>query len=121
MTWPALARAGLEPVLAARAARLPDDGDTDISVGQFVSSRFGPQVTRAFVDPLLGGLHSGSVDTLSLRACAPSLVPAATSGRSLVRRRRAARAPRPPVARLRSRSPPGRRAWPGSCRPWPRG
>lgn len=99
MTWPALARAGLEPVLAARVARLPDDGDTDISVGDFVSSRFGRQVTRAFVDPLLGGLHSGDVDALSLRACAPSLVPAATSGRSLVRRRRAAGGPPAPAGR----------------------
>lgn len=89
MSVPGLLRAALEPALAASVGRLAQDGDADISVGEFVRARFGPQVTRSFVDPLLGGLHSGDVDRLSLRACAPSLVSAATSGRSLVRGRRA--------------------------------
>lgn len=81
---PALARAGLEPVLARTGARLPDDPEVDVSVGDFVGGRFGAQVREAFVDPLLGGLHSGDVSRLSLRACTPSLVPAATSGHSLI-------------------------------------
>ncbi|NYE01791.1 oxygen-dependent protoporphyrinogen oxidase [Kineosphaera limosa] len=98
MTVPGLLRAALEPLLASRVGRLSADPDSDIAVGAFVSGRFGRQVTAAFVDPLLGGLHSGDVDRLSLRACAPSLVPAATSGSSLVRSRRAAQAPAAPAA-----------------------
>lgn len=80
----ALARAGLEPIIARTATRLPDDPEVDVSVGDFVAGRFGASVREAFVDPLLGGLHSGDVSRLSLRACTPSLVPAATTGRSLV-------------------------------------
>lgn len=92
MSVPGLARAGLEPLVAGLRGRLRGEHD-DLSVGDFVSARFGREVSASFVDPLLGGLHSGDVDRLSLRACAPSLVPAATSGASLVRRRRAGGAP----------------------------
>ncbi|MDO5711396.1 MAG: protoporphyrinogen oxidase, partial [Micrococcales bacterium] len=82
-----LARAGLEPAYARTTARLSQDPQIDISVGDFVAGRFGQEVSDAFVDPLLGSLHAGDVSRLSLRACAPSLVSAATTGRSLVRRR----------------------------------
>ncbi|GAA6526500.1 protoporphyrinogen oxidase [Intrasporangium sp. DVR] len=86
-----LGRAGLEPLLARLRPGLADD--EDISVGEFVSSRFGHEVTQRFIDPLLGSLHAGDVHRLSLRACAPALVDAATQRRSLVRRR-----PAPPSA-----------------------
>lgn len=88
MTLIGLARAGLEPVMAAVRRPLDPDRGSDISVGSFVTRRFGREVTERFVDPLLGGLHAGDVNALSLRACAPSLVPAASSRRSLVFRRR---------------------------------
>ncbi|MCB8957224.1 MAG: protoporphyrinogen oxidase [Nocardioides sp.] len=91
LTWSGLARAGLEPAAARRMPALADDGD--MSVGDFVTRRFGGAVTHAFVDPLLGTLHSGDVSRLSLRGCAPALVPAATHRRSLVLRRRAAGPP----------------------------
>lgn len=93
LSVPGLVRAGLEPLVAGVRGRLRGEHD-DLSVGGFVSARFGGEVSASFVDPLLGGLHSGDVDRLSLRACAPSLVPAATTGASLVRRRRAAGPPR---------------------------
>ncbi|QIK75792.1 protoporphyrinogen oxidase [Nocardioides piscis] len=83
--WAALARAGLEPVVARASRPLP--AGRDVSVGDFVTRRFGRQVTATFVDPLLGSLHAGDVGRLSLRACAPALVPAATGRRSLVLRR----------------------------------
>ncbi|MCA1783404.1 MAG: protoporphyrinogen oxidase, partial [Intrasporangiaceae bacterium] len=60
----------------------------------FVAARFGDQVADRFVDPLLGSLHAGDVRTLSLRACAPALVPTATAGTSLVARRRGRPTPR---------------------------
>lgn len=84
MTLPGLVRAGLEP-LTARLRRPPALGPgNDVAVGEFVAARFGRQVVDRFVDPLLGGLHSGDVRRLSLRATAPMLVPAAAEGRSLM-------------------------------------
>ncbi|MEP7161138.1 MAG: protoporphyrinogen oxidase [Dermatophilaceae bacterium] len=84
MTVPGLARAGLEPIAARLRGRRPVGPGQDISVGDFVAGRFGRQVVDRFVDPLLGGLHSGDVRQLSLRATTPSLVGAASSGRSLM-------------------------------------
>lgn len=81
-----LLRAGLEPV----TARL--SGAADVSVGAFVRRRFGRTVTHQFVDPLLGNLHGGDIDRLSLRATAAQLVPAAEQRRSLLLRK----APPPP-------------------------
>lgn len=87
-----LVRAGLEPLFCRRI-------DADISVGAFVSHRFGREVTETFVDPLLGNLHSGTIHGLSLQATAPQLVPIAREGRSLLVRalrpspRRSAAAP----------------------------
>lgn len=80
-----LVRAGLEPVTARR--RVADD----ISVGTFVRRRFGHQVADRFVDPLLGSLHSGDIDRLSLTSVAPQLVESARQGRSLILKRTPAR------------------------------
>lgn len=80
-----LGRAGLEPLAARLRPALA--ADEDVSVGEFISSRFGREVTAQFIDPLLGSLHAGDVHRLSLRACTPSLADAATRRRSLVRRR----------------------------------
>lgn len=82
----ALARAGLEPLFARKVSG-------DISVGAFTTGRFGRRVTETFVDPLLGNLHAGDVDRLSLVSTAPQLVPVAREGRSLVLRKR----PTPPA------------------------
>ena len=74
----ALARAGLEPLLARRKVT------EDISVGAFITRRFGRAVAETFVDPLLGNLHAGDIDRLSLFSTAPQLAPLAREGRSLV-------------------------------------
>jgi oxygen-dependent protoporphyrinogen oxidase len=76
----------MEPLAARRMPPLTPD--SDVSVGEFVSKRFGAAVSRAYVEPLLGTIHGGDVGRLSLRATSPSLVPAATDRRSLVLRRR---------------------------------
>jgi oxygen-dependent protoporphyrinogen oxidase len=98
-----IGRAGLEPVAARLRPAL--GADEDISVGEFVTGRFGSEVTERFVDPLLGSLHAGDVHRLSLRACAPGLVEAATQRRSVVARRsssrvRSAGTPRPDASGL---------------------
>ena len=89
LSLPGMVRAGLEPFLARMTPPLP--GDQDISVGNFLSSRFGNEVVRRFVDPMLGSLHSGDVYQLSLRGNAPQLVEAAEHNKSLMLRR----APKP--------------------------
>lgn len=79
MTLPGMARAGLEPLLA-RLRKSPEDQ----SVGSFIRGRFGNEVADLFVDPLLGNLHSGDVDKLSLHSTAPQLIGKATEGTSLL-------------------------------------
>jgi protoporphyrinogen/coproporphyrinogen III oxidase len=97
----------LSPVGLARAAAEPlvpaVDVSDDVSVGDFLTRRFGQQVTDRLVDPLLGSLHGGDVSRLSLQAATPQLAAAAAQRRSLVlrTRRRGHRGP-PPMATLRS-------------------
>jgi oxygen-dependent protoporphyrinogen oxidase len=73
-----IGRAALEPLVARRRIC-----DGDVAVGDFVAHRFGREVAERFVDPLLGGIHSGDIHRLSLRACAPQLAPLHASGRSV--------------------------------------
>lgn len=72
-----LLRAGTEP-LRARSH------DADVSVGQFITERFGPEVGRAVVDPLLGGIHAADIDSFSLAVAAPALVRTVRDGESIV-------------------------------------
>lgn len=53
--------------------------DEDVDVRQFVAGRFGSQVADRFVDPMLGGLHSGDINRLSLQSAAPRLLEVARS------------------------------------------
>ncbi|GAB3708317.1 protoporphyrinogen oxidase [Mariniluteicoccus flavus] len=89
LTVAQLARAGLEPVMARRKM------SGDMSVGDFTTRRFGRAVTEIFVDPLLGNLHAGDVDRLSLRSTAAQLLPAAEGGESIVLRKRPPAPPGP--------------------------
>lgn len=77
-----LFRAGLEPLVPRR------DIGSDIGVGEFVSQRFGRQVVERFVDPLLGSLHAGDVNRLSLRAITPDIAAVADARGSLILKRR---------------------------------
>lgn len=107
MTPAGLARAGAEPLAARRMGPVDLSAGHDVSVADFVTARFGAEVTDRFVDPLLGSLHSGDVRRLSLRACAPALVGPATRGQSLLGERPMAAARRR-VSRLNRRgSQPG--------------
>lgn len=77
-----LVRAGLEPLVPRTAT------DDDVAVGHYLGRRFGRQVTERLIDPLLGGLHSGDIDRLSLAAATPQLAHLARRHRSLLFRRR---------------------------------
>ncbi len=72
-------RAGLDLWLPSRA---PTD---DVSIGRLVRRRLGREVFERLIDPLLGGIHGGSADELSVRATAPQLAAAMRSRRGLVR------------------------------------
>jgi oxygen-dependent protoporphyrinogen oxidase len=74
-----LARACLDLVLPADAAA------DDRSVAALVDARLGREVRQRLVDPLLGGIHAGSTEHLSLAATAPQLDAARCEHRSLLR------------------------------------
>ena len=81
----------------------------DPTVAQVVRPRLGDEVVDRLVQPLLGGVHAGSVDRISAGSTVPDIVELARSQRSLVlalrRRRRAApkpvAPPAPPLVSLR--------------------
>ena len=63
-----LARIEAEPALGP----YPPLAD-DVSVGHLVTGRFGSEVTRRLVDPLLGGIYAGHADAISMQAALPAL------------------------------------------------
>jgi protoporphyrinogen/coproporphyrinogen III oxidase len=67
-------RVRLEPTLPA------EDGTADISVGDLVDRRFGPEVTDRLVEPLLGGVYAGNARLISARAAVPQLLTYAARG-----------------------------------------
>lgn len=81
-----LLRAGFEPIIPRRVL------SGDIGVGEYVGKRFGREVVERFVDPVLGSLHAGDVNKLSLRAITPELASIADSQRSVMMSRRGQKA-----------------------------
>ncbi len=57
----------------------------DRSIGPLVSRKLGRAVTETLVDPLIGGIHAGSVDDMSAAAVFPPLLAAAGRRGSLMR------------------------------------
>ncbi|HEY8550961.1 MAG TPA: protoporphyrinogen oxidase [Vicinamibacterales bacterium] len=73
----------------------------DESVGAFLRRRFGDEMVAAIGQPLLGGIHAGDIDRLSLQALFPRLAKADAKGGSLLRTLRADREPRDPDGAFR--------------------
>jgi len=73
-----IARAALEPFVP----RSRDLGD--VAVGTALGRRFGSQVVDRVVEPLLGGLHAGDLERLSLRSATPQLAALLDRHRSVV-------------------------------------
>jgi protoporphyrinogen/coproporphyrinogen III oxidase len=67
----------------------------DRSIGPLVARKLGRRVVDMLVDPLIGGIHAGSVDDMSAAATFPPLLVAAQKRGSLMR---ALRAEVPPLA-----------------------
>ena len=70
-------RAALEPLVPGRPLV------ADEAVGALVRRRFGTEVQRRLVDPLVGGISAGDTDRLSVEVVAPQLAAAARRHRSL--------------------------------------
>ncbi|WP_280268791.1 protoporphyrinogen oxidase [Nocardia wallacei] len=52
----------------------------DVSVGALVGDRFGEQVVRRSVDPMLGGVYAGLANSIGVRAALPTLAAALDAG-----------------------------------------
>lgn len=74
----ALARIPWDHVLAASRT------GADISVGDYVGHRIGPQPVERLVGPALAGVYAGDVITLSMRATMPALFRQVQDERSLL-------------------------------------
>jgi oxygen-dependent protoporphyrinogen oxidase len=61
----------------------------DRSIGPLVARKLGQRVADRLVDPLIGGIHAGSVDDMSAAAIYPPLLAAAQKRGSLMRALRA--------------------------------
>ena len=75
----ARARIALEPLVPVRRDR------TDESIASFFRRRFGAASVDRIAQPLLGGIHAGSIERLSLRALFPRLAEAEHSGQRALR------------------------------------
>jgi oxygen-dependent protoporphyrinogen oxidase len=101
--WPA-ARSGIlggrGQLALARDALLPRPNKRgpigDRSIGPLVARKLGERVVDRLADPLIGGIHAGSVDDMSASATFPPLLAASQKRGSLMRALRAAM-PAPPV------------------------
>ncbi|MXV90381.1 MAG: protoporphyrinogen oxidase [Acidimicrobiia bacterium] len=58
---------------------------TDRSVGALIRDRLGDEVLERIVGPLVGSIHAGDCDRLSVQAAAPALAEAARRDASLIR------------------------------------
>lgn len=98
-TWTGLLRYDLLPVAArvrlALEPLIPRGGSGDESIGDFFARRFGRATVGLIAQPLLGGIHSGDVSSLSLRTLLPRLADAERRGSVLRWIRRVASTPDP--------------------------
>ena len=83
LSIPARARVALDRFIARRT------GDQDESVGAFFRRRFGQETVTAIAEPLLGGIHAGNIDALSMRSLFPRFVEAESRHGSVLKAFRA--------------------------------
>lgn len=87
-SWPGKLRLLAEPLVPRRAAAGEE------SIARFVRRRLGREAWERLADPLLGGIHAGDSEALSVDATFPRLVEMEARHGSLVRGMRAAAAQR---------------------------
>jgi oxygen-dependent protoporphyrinogen oxidase len=80
LPWRARARIAMEPLAWRRKAATDDE-----SVATFFRRHFGSTAARLIAEPLLGGIHAGSIEQLSIRSLFPRLADAESRGSSVMR------------------------------------
>ncbi|MGW4533139.1 protoporphyrinogen oxidase [Nocardia sp. NPDC004340] len=88
----------LAQVEAEPARPLRWKSGADVSVGDLVGDRFGEQVVRRSVDPLLGGVYAGLANSIGVRAALPTLAAALDRGASSLTQAVSAALPPPSTA-----------------------
>lgn len=63
----------------AQEPTVPAGSGSDESVGAFFRRRFGPEAVDLIAQPLLGGIHAGDIEQLSMRSLFPRLLEAERS------------------------------------------
>jgi protoporphyrinogen/coproporphyrinogen III oxidase len=58
----------------------PRIADADVSVAEFFRTRFGPEAVDLIAQPLLGGIHAGDIEQLSMASLFPRLLVDAMPG-----------------------------------------
>ncbi|WP_433295135.1 protoporphyrinogen oxidase [Pseudonocardia sp. CA-142604] len=94
-----LSAAGLATVAAEPALPLGWERGGDVALGGLLRERFGEELADRLADPLLGGVYSGRVDALGLRATIPALAAALDDGAPSLTAAADAATPAPPPAR----------------------
>jgi len=84
----------LRPALGSAPVSAPD---ADRSVGDIVRRRLGREVASRLAGPLIGGIHAGTVESMSAAAVFPALLTADRRPGSLMRALRNDGPPTPPV------------------------
>ena len=88
LSWRARARVAIEPLVPPRLV-------ADESVASFFRRRFGGATVDLIAEPLLGGIHAGDVERLSMPALFPRLVEAERKPGRVLRNLGGARTPDP--------------------------
>jgi oxygen-dependent protoporphyrinogen oxidase len=57
----------------------------DISIGEILRTKLGPELAYQFIEPMVGGIQAGRIDELSAKSVFPSLLEAARLGGSLMK------------------------------------
>lgn len=61
----------------------------DATIGDILRTKLGRELSYRFIEPMIGGIQAGRIDTLSAKSVAPFLLDAAREGGSLMRALRA--------------------------------
>lgn len=93
VSWPGIARMGLDLVLPARRS------DEDESLAQFFSRRLGREAFTRVVEPLMAGIYAGDATQISMKATFPRFLELERTHGSLIRGMLASRPASPALGR----------------------
>ena len=91
LSWGARLRLAIEPLIPRGHPNTAVD-DEDESVAGFFRRRFGPATVDLIAEPLLGGIHAGDIESLSVQSLFPRFAEAEARHGSVIRAFRGTRA-----------------------------